>query len=627
MSPEHSKPSIAIFGGEYNAKGRPLAEVARSFVPPAPTFTKLIQADNTLLIGPRGSGKTTLMKMLQGPALELLEHPNADDVRRSVNYSGVLVPGDQSWAKQLEALQMDIEDGTRFAVAVFTLHCLRALTRTAAERARKAAGSVSHGRVQLETPVGQRIARDVARVWQLGHPVLDLDDLATALTDAISRLTQLRSAVAYLPDRHRRERTSAEPLLHLDLIPAALPLVERFNRACNEPERRWAFLFDEAELVPRVINELIFSLLRGTDERFLFKVSYAPYENLGIELGKPHGPSEANDFTTLRLTFANKREAFPFTDALFRARLASANIAGEPDDVLGTTSVLALESDDEDSDDVPNDAAAYAPEAPYGRLLAELADIDDSFAKWLTTNRLDLAHAHDLPEDRRARLRKVLPVVALRVAWRRDPKRAEEGRVAQEIRGRRNVTLYSGKEAFYAMMEANPRWLYHVCDRLLPDAKRGKIGDERQSHQLGEVAAEFESYLRILPVRGTHMQVDDGPKVLLKRIATFFRDNYVRGTFNSDPYGSFWVDDKLSDTIVNSLRALINRGAVIEVPSKDGGGLHGLRGKRFRPAYIIAPKYGLPLRLDNSVALTRILQARPGGQLSISKDQMSLGED
>lgn len=616
MTPELSYPSIAIFGGDYNAKGLDLAQLAERFVPPQVTFEKLLQENNAVLVGPRGSGKTTLMRMLQSPALERYAGPLADEFRAAISYTGVFVPGDQAWARQLEALQLHAESGELFAVGVFTLHCLRATVRAAAERTLQVESGVKpYRRVSVNADEEQKIARAVGKAWGLPRPVASLQDLSLALTDAILELGRLRSMMSVLPESEHA-RVVEHPLLHLELIAAAMVLVERFNSVCGETESRWALLFDEVELIPPVINRLITRLLRGTDRLFLFKVSYAPYENAQIDFGQPLGPQEGNDFTALRLTFANKREAFPFTDSLLRARLRREDGGStDPDTLLGGTSVVALEDGEEGEP-----PGAYAPSSPYGQLLQGLAEIDPTFVEWLKANGIDLAQAHEIDDELRARLRKVMPIVALRSVYLRDPARLARARSAQHVRGRRNVTLYSGKEAFYSMMEANPRWLNHVCDRLLDGAGPGMIDAERQSRQLLAAAKEFEGYLRILPVRGTHLHMDDGPKRLLTRIAGFFRDQYIRGSFTSDPCGSFRVDREFSDTIVNSLRALINRGAVIEVPG-SGGGLGELVGTRFRCAYIVAPIYGLPLRLDKEIRLSAILSARPSGQMSLEEQE------
>ncbi len=623
MSPELSYPSIAIFGGDYNAKDLELTRLTEKFVPPLQTFGKLLQGNNTVLVGPRGSGKTTLMRMLQAPALERYAGPGAEEFRAAVAYTGVLVPGDQAWAKQLEALELSAEGGELFAIAVFTLHCLRALVRAAAERTLPAPNGLHpYRRVSIDYLDQQHLARSVAAAWNL-RPVADLADLSTALSDAIGRISAMRSAISRVTASQRDRLMSKEPLLHLDLIACAVSLVERYNALCDEREGRWAFLFDEAELIPPVINRMIMRLLRGTDRLFLFKVSYAPYENAKVDFGQPLGPQEGNDFTTLRLTFANKREAFPFTEALFRARLRERDGHDDPDRVLGATSVVAI--DPEGNEDAPG---VYAPDSAYGELLSELAAIDPSFTRWLESNEIVLAHAHELEDDLRARLRKVMPIVALRAAYIRRPTH-RPGTQGARLRSRRNVALYSGKEAFYAMMEANPRWLNHVCDSLLQDDDGGVIAPERQSSRLLAAAREFEGYLRILPVRGTHMDADDGPKRLLRRIAEYFRNQYIRGSFTADPCGSFRVDAEFSDTIVNSLRALINRGAVIEVPT-GGGGLGKLIGTRFRCAYIVAPIYGLPLRLDKEVGLSTILGGSVSGQLTladeISEDDADMGD-
>lgn len=619
MSPEHTVPSINIFGGEYNAKGVELADVAETFVPPMPVFRKLVQQNNTLLIGPRGSGKTTLLKMLQGPALELWPHQRAQEFRDSIRYSGVFVPADQTWAAQLRAKTLDALTVRQFAISTFTLHCLRALVRTASERTRSpSTDTTPHRRVMLDGSAQLNIAQEVGREWSVGRPVSDLSDLRVALTDSIRRLGALRSEEVHRRDRGRADRLAAEPLLHLELIPAALSFVERFNEACGEHEGRWAFLFDEIELVPRGIEDLVLGLLRGTDERFLFKVSYAPYERDhapgedGSPLSRPLGPQAAQDYTILRLTYANKREGFPFSEDLLRAELKRHDLQLSPTELLGETTLVADDPDTDGSDSPP--PSAYAPAAPAGQLLAELERIDASLRAYLKKHGFELSGIPAMPEDQRARLRKIMPLVALRVEYRRrDPATGQTG-----LRGRRNVTLYSGADAFFAMMEANPRWLKHVADRLLEDAQ-AKVPQEKQSRILREAAEEFTGYLRVLPMHGTHIELDDAPKRLLERIASYFRAGYLRSEFDPDPAGSLRIDREFSEQVMNALRALINRGALIQVPDRTDPGLGSVTDKRFRLAYLVAPLYGLPLRLDKAAPLSEILSSRPGGQLTIEE--------
>src|SRR5205807_389771 len=155
---------IPIFGGEYNAHGTSLEEVGRTFVPPKVVFENFIRPSNVLLMGPRGAGKTTLMKMLTGPALEHYTGPNAQEYRERIQYSGIFVPGDLSWSRQLGSLQLGALEGEQFAVSVFILHCLAALVDAASQRTKPQVLDTGHRRVLIENDEQVRLARDVARL-------------------------------------------------------------------------------------------------------------------------------------------------------------------------------------------------------------------------------------------------------------------------------------------------------------------------------------------------------------------------------------------------------------------------------------------------------------------------------
>jgi hypothetical protein len=611
---ETTNPLISIFGGEYNAKPVTFESVASTFVAPDDVFERLARHNNTLLVGPRGSGKTTLLKMLCAPALERWDDPQASSFRAAVSYAGVFVPADKAWAEQLRADNLDPHSARRFALAAFTLHCLRALTASAHQRTRPATGRASHLRVELSPEQVHNLAQDLADTWGLGLAVADLADLAAALRDAISKLGSQRSTEALRSADGREERLADLPLLHLPLLPTALSLIERFNNLADESERRWAFLFDEMELVPPNIERTVIGFLRGSDDRLLFKVSYAPYER-GEEAGSfqgPLGPQQGQDFTVLRLTYANKREGFPFSRALLEAELARQDINRSAEDVLGSTSLLV--GPDEEGELEESGALDYGPDGGAVKILRELKDLDPSFEAYLQKHGFDLEHLADLPEAERARIRKIMPLAAARLAYRpAEPKRLPR------LRSRRRVEFYSGAEAFYAMMEANPRWLKHVTDRLI--AGEPKVDAKRQSRVLREAAEEFAGYLNVLSMNGAKLGADQAPLALMERIGDYFKERYHRGPFNPDAPGSLRVDGAFPDPILDSLRALINRGALIAVPERRNVSLEDLTGQRFRLAYLQAPIYGLPLRLDRAAPLSEILAGSPTAQLSFEETE------
>jgi hypothetical protein len=612
---ELTTPTISIFGGEYNAKRTELRDVAATFVPPKDVFERLLQPNNTLVIGPRGSGKTTLLKMLQSPALEVWKHPEAQRIREGVRYSGVFVPADQAWAEQLRADNLDPEIAREFAIGTFNLHCLRALVKAGEDRLLPVTPGVScHRRVDIDAAEVHKLAQELAVQWKVGRPVADLGDLRRALTDSIQRLGEIRRVEGRRSDGGAADRLAEIPHLHLSLLPATMAFIERFNDLSSQPEARWAFLFDELELVPASIENLVLRFLRGASDRLLFKVSYAPYER-DEEIGSFHGPlgpQPGQDYSILRLTYANKREGFPFSRALLEAELARKQIDLEPELLLGSTSLLVGSEDDDDG----SPELDYSPTGNAVELLHELRRRDPSFEAYLDQHGFDIERLVEMPEPERARVRKIMPLVAARLAYKRP-----EVSSSESLRGRRNIAAYSGAEAFYAMMEGNPRWLKHVTDRLLSGS--GKVLPERQSRVFKEAAEEFTGYLSVLPMRHSPIQRDDAPKGLIERIGEFFKDGYVRQSFNPDAPGSIRIDKDFADGILDSIRTLVNRGALIPVPERNDADLTSLKGKRFRLAYLQAPVYGLPLRLDRTANLSDVFTASPSGQLSLEEREQA----
>lgn len=95
--------SDSISYSSYNARFLTPMQVAQSFIP-SQNFEKLLLEDHCQIIGPRGSGKTSLLKMLLPDAIDNWKHHRAEHYREKINFSSVFIPTDIVWKHQLESI-------------------------------------------------------------------------------------------------------------------------------------------------------------------------------------------------------------------------------------------------------------------------------------------------------------------------------------------------------------------------------------------------------------------------------------------------------------------------------------------------------------------------------------------
>ena len=119
----------------YNARHTAPRQIAESFIIPR-NFFQIARNENTLLVGPRGSGKTTILKALTPPGLYHL-HQRSDLIGKlddlSVQYLPIYIPAETSWKGDAQAIRQAISDsGARDAIlnGLFVDHALHWLVLT-----------------------------------------------------------------------------------------------------------------------------------------------------------------------------------------------------------------------------------------------------------------------------------------------------------------------------------------------------------------------------------------------------------------------------------------------------------------------------------------------------------------
>jgi energy-coupling factor transporter ATP-binding protein EcfA2 len=636
-----SAQSVHTIFESFNARALEPAQVAKTFVP-SRNFDDLLKRRHTLIVGPRGSGKTTLLKMLQQPALRAWNHPSAEEYRSQVTFTGVFVPTDISWSVQVASLgEGTLDEQTRrlLSVATFTTHTLRSLVIALENRTFRNAHKVGVlGEVVMDDEVEALLASKIATSWQMSGTIRSLVALRWALGDRLREIFSVASKEILLGENGRSWRLAAIPYLHLHFLAASGRAIELFEDLAQIQIGKWAFLFDELELAPKWIQRELGSSLRSTDSRFLFKLALNPFtENdslLRTAVEDERGsfrpaPSADQDFDQIALWYVSKAKAFEFCTELWYEMLHQRQLPQKtPEKVFGESYFGTSPG---------NWRQVYRKGSRVAQRFSELALKDPTFARYLNRKNVNPDLLDELTDIKRAAtVRKIAPVVAVREFYRRQE---VLNTPTGALRSRKTAVLYSGAESLFALTEGNPRWFIGIVERLLDDlqaSKEKKIQPSWQSEQARGAAERFQAMLSTIPVPkpGTGKR-PIGVLACVEQIATFLHEKVVRGPFQSDPPGTFIVDGAVPDAILGSLGRAINAGAIVYVP--DAGplviqSLPEIRGKRFRVSYLLAPIYGLPLRLGKAIALSSILTSvdKPTAAAALPSkavDQLSLLSD
>lgn len=596
----------------YNARWLTPPQVASTFVAPF-QFSTLAKHRHSMLIGPRGSGKTTLLKMLQPAALERWGGDEALILCADIDYTGVFIPADISWRRQLDAASScGLDGGSRsiFSDAAFATHILHALVETMCFRASRPSGDIRRPfrRCSLDRGTEDSIVEGIADVLKVQPKISSLLSVKHALSARLAHIHLISSQIEQAGPEDACDLLGRNDFLYLEPLAAANAAVEVFDDYCGEQDAKWALLFDELEIAPESIQKRLMEANRSTFPRFFFKLALSPFCAHATALTSPAAPTPSNDFDQIQLWYAHKeqRGASERKNKFCISLWSSLSAGLRYDEVL----------DDPIEQPKKRSSSPYAPSGKWGQRFIRLYENDPTFKVFLDGRGINPRNLQALsPAIRASVVRKIAPIVAVRDFYRR-PQAPGDSSGAE--RSRKSVELYTGAEAIFDMSEGHPRWFKVLTSRLLSRASASgdsvRVSASVQSQEIQAAAHRFSALLRTFPVDSVDTANGNrGLLTLVDTIGSFFRDQAVRAPFSPEPNLSFVVDSHVSDGLLDSLAQALNLGAIVYVPDGDGEVLlTSLRGKRFRLSYWLAPEYGLPMILGKPVSLSRVLAQKKG---------------
>lgn len=586
----------------FNAKEMPDREVARTFVT-AENFRRLAGNWNALLLGPRGSGKTTLLKMLRLPALRMWDSEDADQFRQAINFTGVFVPADITWGEMLDALgrrKLSGELKESVVECVFCTNVLLGLVEAFESRITPTENAIAgnYRCAEFNHILLSEAIKQIAGHWQLSLDLLSFGALRYALQRRLLNIQSEVTRAVKQADCTAEYIETRLPFLYLTMVSAVESAISIFNEAIEDRDGKWALLFDEFEIAPAEIQKNVFRRFRSAGNNVLYKIGLAPCTEHTIHSLAAMGTaaSEGNDYIQIELWYPEKKAALEFSEKLFQS---IKNLP--PREALGENHFI-----DDDAEDGAV-VAAYGRGEKWRAVFESLKEKDDVFREYLIHKGIDTDNLETSPGTTTGNtVRKIAPLVAFREAFRKKGS-------GQPPRGRKKLNFaYSGWEAVSAICEGNPRWLIGILNMMFAYQTHG-AATIKPSAQVDIINKATESFSSMLTTVAKHqsknLRTNEPIDKLLRKIGEYFFARLVIDDFVEEPPLSFIVDAHISDDIHNSLRIAINHGALIHIPVKGDGGadFQTLNGKRFRLAYLLAPRFKLPLRATKEVALSSIL--------------------
>jgi hypothetical protein len=607
------KSQSALFD-TYNARFLEPRAIARSFIMPRQIFGLLCKNENSLLIGPRGSGKTTLMKMLRPSALRAWTHTDKSRILDELAFTAVYIAADSAWNARMAVFPADSTEYKVFDIlqnATFVTYAMMSMLDAVSE----CASIDEHDderfqkfRIKLNSNLEGELSAQLAKRWLLDLEFSSLRAARLALHDRIQSIDQIYFRAAGLGTKIQLSDLANYEFLSLNALHTMQAFVTTVNELLEEPNRTWSFCIDEIEILyPSYQSSLMRSLRSTADQRLRFKISASPFSRTPFHRTDPTVPMGGHDFTPITLTYARKHEGVRFGRQMLEALILDAGLHDGPTELFGKS-----QFEPELPHEERRPQSRYEPGGVRYKALKNLERNDPAFARYLRRRNIDLASVAGRSEEERAEVRKLIQIAEIRREFGLSNVLKTGGRDILRHRSRKRVSdLYTGAESLLTLCEGNPRWLIGVFRPLLEASNAGRpVQRSKQARSVSTAIARFLSLLSTIAFPQDQRRVLPITKMIDKIGEHFFQD-ITAHEFKTEPDLSFVIDKGVKEDELDAIGAALNQGAFVFIPSQESEHCAGdIRNRRFRLSYMLCPRYKLPLMYGQPVVLSSILHSR-----------------
>nr|WP_199001272.1 hypothetical protein [Flavobacterium sp. ASV13] len=580
------------FYNTYNARYIAPNEVGEKFIY-SDSYGKLLQNNHSVILGARGCGKTTLMKMLTLPALNNWKDKRAKQILNGMEFYSVYISTDIYWDSKNQTYDKqlckfgDLADRlSRFTVNsnVFISFCDTLLNIMDYETS-----------IENNDLKEVEFCKELIDVWQLENTIPKIEYVRESLLKRIDKTNVLIQNIIF-----NYENESNLPLpdyFNLQFDSSLSFIAKVFTRVYKvKKPKKWALCFDELEFAPEWLQVKLYGSLRSRDQNFLYKISSSPILPKDIEkhLTSTYSGSPGNDLDLIKMWNLKSNEEFSkrLIESILIEKFNNTN--GE---LFFGSNPLYIEGKE-----------SYDDDSKYMNEIKELSSKDESFRRFLISKLIDPDDPKPTSESQKDSIfRKIKPTVFFRNHFISSNLETFT-EMSPSLRTRKKaVNLYNGIELLCKICEGNPRWIILLTNSIISRVETDKARDNIQYDEIMKISRRFINSIDNIPIK---LKTKDlSMKNFVDKIGNFMGEQIYGAKFNIEPRLIFTYDQKniLSEDYKKLLEKGLLQGAFILVDSQNESFDFDIEDKRLKLSYMYYPKYRLPIRKSEPVNLSAIL--------------------
>ncbi|AWM14125.1 hypothetical protein DI487_09870 [Flavobacterium sediminis] len=583
---------MSNFYNTYNARYLEPKQVAEKFIF-SESFEALIKNRHSIILGARGCGKTTLMKMLTLPALHNWKHEKANDIKSNIPFYAVYISTDVYWDVKEQAYDEQLKKFGNFAdkISKFSVN-----SNVFISLCNTFLNIIQYELNEENLDKEIELSNFLIDNWKLEKTIPKLEFVKESILKRIDFVNQLVQDVIFNYDNE--QDIPNYDFFNLNFDSSLSLVIDKFIRVYNiSSEKKWALCFDELEFAPSWLQDKLYKSLRSrNNQKILYKISSSPILPKEIEkiFKDEYSPSVGNDFDCIKMW--NLRSNEKFSKELIESLLFEKHNTRDSKKFFGGNYMYL--------DDKVNES--YNLDSPYIQEIKELISKDQSFKNYLISK--DIDPKNPIPKatlQKDSVFRKIKPYVYFRNFFIESNILTSD---KPKLRTRKKaVELFSGIEVLTKICEGNPRWLIGLTNSILQKTTIEKTDLSIQYDEIINISKRFINSINNIPVK-----LEDSSLTInefISKIGNYFQDQVLGRKFYPEPSTTFKFDLENSNDYIILLEKGIFQGAFVLIDSDDESFDFEVKNKKFKLSYLYYPEYRLPIRKSSSIGLKTIINA------------------